>query len=200
VYKYLHRFQDGREFSVAVPRHRQRLPRRSAEAATDGNSFFDDLVESGEMREPASSTDLEAELSLAEKRSFVKEALKRLPEREGCRGVRDIETFHSRSGRHSGLVGSDGPLSDKQRPHENEAVSRTTAEEAVMNCKSFEALIALNAEGDLDPSRAKNVESHLKSCASCQRFVKELEASQAVVKELAAESLDPASFNVVRQR
>jgi len=69
-----------------------------------------------------------------------------------------------------------------------------------MNCKSFEALIALNAEGDLDPSRAKNVESHLKSCASCQRFVKELEASQAMVKELAAESLDPASFGVVRQR
>ena len=69
-----------------------------------------------------------------------------------------------------------------------------------MNCKSFEALIALNAEGDLDPSRAKNVESHLKSCASCQRFVAELKASQALVKDLAEESLDPASFDVVRQR
>lgn len=69
-----------------------------------------------------------------------------------------------------------------------------------MNCNSFEAFIALYAEGDLDSSRAKSVESHLKSCASCQRFLIELEASQAMVKELAAESLDPASFNVVRQR
>jgi len=69
-----------------------------------------------------------------------------------------------------------------------------------MNCNSYEELIALYAEGDLDPSRAKNVESHLKSCASCQRFLSKLAASQAMVKELAAESLDPASFNFVRQR
>ena len=69
-----------------------------------------------------------------------------------------------------------------------------------MNCNSFEEWIALYVEGDLDPSRARNVESHLESCASCQRFLKELEASQAIVKELAAESLDPASFNVVRKR
>jgi Putative zinc-finger len=69
-----------------------------------------------------------------------------------------------------------------------------------MNCNSFEEWIALYAEGDLDSSRARTVESHLKSCASCQRFLIELEASQSMVKELAAESLDPASFNVVRQR
>jgi hypothetical protein len=69
-----------------------------------------------------------------------------------------------------------------------------------MNCNSFEEWIALYVEGDLDPSRVRNVESHLESCVSCQRFLKELEASQAIVKELAAESLDPASFNVVRKR
>ena len=69
-----------------------------------------------------------------------------------------------------------------------------------MNCNSFEALIALYADGDLDSSRAKRVESHLQSCASCLRFLIELEASQAMVKELAAESLDPSSFNVVRER
>jgi len=69
-----------------------------------------------------------------------------------------------------------------------------------MNCNSFEEWIALYVEGDLDPSQARNVESHLESCASCQRFLKELEASQAIVKELAAESVDPASFNVVRKR
>ena len=69
-----------------------------------------------------------------------------------------------------------------------------------MNCNSFEEWIALYVGGDLDAPQARNVESHLKSCTSCQRFLKELKASQGIVKELAAESLDPASFNVVRQR
>jgi len=69
-----------------------------------------------------------------------------------------------------------------------------------MNCKSFEEWIALYVEGDLDPARARSVESHLESCTSCQRFAKELEASQAIVKELAVESLDRASFDVVRKR
>jgi hypothetical protein len=69
-----------------------------------------------------------------------------------------------------------------------------------MNCNSFEELIALHIEGDLDSSRAGSVELHLKSCASCRRFLAELKASQALVKDLAEESLDAASFNVVRQR
>jgi putative zinc finger protein len=69
-----------------------------------------------------------------------------------------------------------------------------------MNCKSFEGWIALYVEGDLDPARARNVESHLESCVSCRHFLNVLEASQAIVKELAAESLDPSSFDVVRQR
>ena len=69
-----------------------------------------------------------------------------------------------------------------------------------MNCNSFEELIALHAEGDLESSQAISVELHLKSCTSCQRFLAELKASQALVKDLAEESLDPASFNVVRQR
>jgi hypothetical protein len=69
-----------------------------------------------------------------------------------------------------------------------------------MNCNSFEELIALHAEGDLESSQAISVELHLKSCASCQRFLAELKASQTLVKELAEESLDTASFNVVRQR
>jgi hypothetical protein len=69
-----------------------------------------------------------------------------------------------------------------------------------MNCKSFEEWIALYVEGDLDLSRRRKVESHLESCVSCKRFLKGLEASQAIVKELAAESLDQASFNLVRER
>ena len=69
-----------------------------------------------------------------------------------------------------------------------------------MNCNSFEEWIALYVEGDLDPARATHVESHLKVCASCQSLLSRLEGSQAMVKDLAAESLDPASFNVVRER
>lgn len=69
-----------------------------------------------------------------------------------------------------------------------------------MSCNSLEESIALYVEGDLDLSRTKSVELHLRTCASCQRFLKELKASQSTVKELAAESLDPASFNVVRKR
>ena len=41
-----------------------------------------------------------------------------------------------------------------------------------MTCNSFEEWIALYVEGDLDPSRVRNVELHLKSCASGQRFLK----------------------------
>jgi len=98
LHKYLHRFQDGREFppwlyrvTVNVCRDAQRKRQRTATLSLDG------LRESGEMPEPASSTDLEAELSLAEKRSFVAEALKRLPEKERAAVVlRDIEGLSTR--------------------------------------------------------------------------------------------------------
>src|SRR5262245_21751564 len=69
-----------------------------------------------------------------------------------------------------------------------------------MSCKTFEELIALYVEGDLDSSRARDVEGHLKSCLSCQMLLAGLEASQAMVREMPAESPDPASLNVVRQR
>ena len=58
---------------------------------------LDDLVESGEIHEPASATDIEAEFGLAEKRRFVAEALKRLPEKERAAVVlRDIEGLSTR--------------------------------------------------------------------------------------------------------
>jgi len=69
-----------------------------------------------------------------------------------------------------------------------------------MSCNSFQEWIALYVEGDLDPSRARNVELHLSSCTSCQHFLSKVKGSQAMVKGLAAESLDPATFKVVRQR
>ena len=64
-----------------------------------------DLVESGEMHEPTSATDLEAELTLTEKRGFVAEALKRLPEKERAAIVlRDIEGLSTREV--AGILGS----------------------------------------------------------------------------------------------
>ncbi len=45
-----------------------------------------------------------------------------------------------------------------------------------MNCNSFEELIALHVEGDLESSQAISVELHLKSCTSCQRFLAELKS------------------------
>lgn len=106
LYKYLHRFQDGREFppwlyrvTVNVCRDVQRRRQRTATLS------LDDLVENGEIREPASTTDLEAEFSLAEKRRFVAEALKRLPEKERAAVVlRDIEGLSTREV--AGILGS----------------------------------------------------------------------------------------------
>lgn len=106
LYKYLHRFQDGREFppwlyrvTVNVCRDVQRRRQRTATLS------LDDLVENGQMREPASTTDLEAEFSLAEKRRFVAEALKRLPEKERAAVVlRDIEGLSTREV--AGILGS----------------------------------------------------------------------------------------------
>jgi len=106
LYKYLHRFQDGREFppwlyrvTVNVCHDAQRRRQRSSTLS------LDDLVGSGEMREPAGATDLEAEFGLAEKRGFVAEALKRLPEKERAAVVlRDIEGLSTREV--AGILGS----------------------------------------------------------------------------------------------
>jgi RNA polymerase sigma-70 factor, ECF subfamily len=106
LYKYLHRFEDGREFppwlyrvTVNVCRDVQRRRRRTATLS------LDDLVESGDIHEPASATDLEAEFGLAEKRRFVAEALKRLPEKERAAVVlRDIEGLSTREV--AGILGS----------------------------------------------------------------------------------------------
>jgi RNA polymerase sigma-70 factor (ECF subfamily) len=98
LYKYLNRFQDGRQFppwlyriTVNVCRDLQRKRQKTTMLS------FDDLHETGEVIELASTTDLEAEFSLAEKRSLVKEALRRLPEKERAAVVlRDIEGLSTR--------------------------------------------------------------------------------------------------------
>jgi len=106
LYKYLNRFQDGRQFppwlyriTVNVCRDLQRRRQKTTMLS------FEDLRETGEAIEPASATDLEAEFSLAEKRSFVKEALRRLPAKERAAVVlRDIEGLSTREV--AGILGS----------------------------------------------------------------------------------------------
>lgn len=69
-----------------------------------------------------------------------------------------------------------------------------------MNCNAYQFLIALHIEADLPPSQVQEVEAHLRQCPTCQKFQRELQASQNMVRDLAHERLDPASFDVVRQR
>ncbi len=106
LFKYLHRFEESRDFppwlyrmTVNACRDIQRKRMRA------GTLSLDELRASGEIPEPASATDLEAELTLTEKRRLVSDALKRLPEKERAAVVlRDIEGLSTREV--AGILGS----------------------------------------------------------------------------------------------
>jgi anti-sigma factor RsiW len=67
-----------------------------------------------------------------------------------------------------------------------------------MNCGAFEPLIALYVEGDLPEQETRRVEEHLAACLGCRELLEDLRASQAVVKQLGSESVDPALLATVR--
>jgi RNA polymerase sigma-70 factor (ECF subfamily) len=98
LYKYLHRFDDGRDFApwlyritVNVCRDAQRKRHRTSALS------LEELCENSEMPEPRSSTDPEAEFSIAEKRQLVSQALLQLPTKERAALVlRDIEGLSTR--------------------------------------------------------------------------------------------------------
>ena len=69
-----------------------------------------------------------------------------------------------------------------------------------MKCNQYETRLALYVEGDLTPSKSRDVEAHLQTCSSCRRFLEALRESQSMVKSLAGETLDASSFNTVAQR
>jgi hypothetical protein len=69
-----------------------------------------------------------------------------------------------------------------------------------MSCPQFEKLIALYVEGDLSPRKAGRVEEHLAACGHCREFAEGLRRSQAALKSLRAEMVDPAVFEGVRRR
>lgn len=56
-----------------------------------------------------------------------------------------------------------------------------------MTCTRYENDLALYVEHDLADAEAAAVEAHLRECATCPSFLAELRASQAQLKDLAAE-------------
>jgi hypothetical protein len=68
-----------------------------------------------------------------------------------------------------------------------------------MSCERFEPLVALHVEGDLPGREAAEVEAHLSACGVCQAFADGLRDSQAALKGLGQEELDPAALAAVRR-
>jgi anti-sigma factor RsiW len=68
-----------------------------------------------------------------------------------------------------------------------------------MSC-SFEALVALHVEGDLDESERQRVESHLRTCAECWDLTEDLRDSQAIFKSLRKDVPNQAMLSAVRAR
>jgi Putative zinc-finger len=69
-----------------------------------------------------------------------------------------------------------------------------------MKCDQYETRLALYVEGDLTPSKTRDVEAHLENCSTCRSFLEALRESQSLIKSLAGETLDASSFNTVAQR
>ena len=67
-----------------------------------------------------------------------------------------------------------------------------------MTCTRYETELALYVERDLSDADAAAVEAHLHECPTCPSFLAELRASQALVKDLAAEEVPPDSLAAVR--
>jgi anti-sigma factor RsiW len=67
-----------------------------------------------------------------------------------------------------------------------------------MTCTRFETDLALYVERDLSEAEAAAVEAHLRECPRCPSFLAELRASQALVKDLAAEEISTEAVAAVR--
>jgi anti-sigma factor RsiW len=69
-----------------------------------------------------------------------------------------------------------------------------------MTCTRHEKDLALYVEHDLADADAAAVEAHLGACPECRSFLTALRASQAWVKDLAAEEIDSDALAVMRVR
>jgi hypothetical protein len=69
-----------------------------------------------------------------------------------------------------------------------------------MTCRDRASDLALYVGGDLPDESLEELERHLRKCAACRVFLAELEASQAAVKDLAAEPVPEEARAAVRAR
>jgi anti-sigma factor RsiW len=69
-----------------------------------------------------------------------------------------------------------------------------------MTCTRYEKDLALYVERDLPDADVASVEAHLGACPACRSFLASLRASQAWVKDLAAEEIDSDALAVMRVR
>ena len=69
-----------------------------------------------------------------------------------------------------------------------------------MSCSFPPTTLALHVEGDLTASREAATARHVDGCDECQEFIEELRASQALVKSIRWERVDPADCARMRRR
>ena len=69
-----------------------------------------------------------------------------------------------------------------------------------MRCQGRTRDLTLYVGGDLPDDRLGELEPHLQECAACRVFLAELEASQAVMKDLAAEPVPEEMRAALRAR
>ena len=142
-----------------------------------------------------------AQLRTEEQKRFLYEALAGLAEKERTAIVlRDIEGLTTAEV--AEILGSAEATVRSQI-----SVARLKMRKAIARMKggrdvllSFEALVALHVEGDLDESERQRVESHLRTCAECWDLAEDLRESQAIFKSIRQDVPNKAMLSAVRAR
>jgi hypothetical protein len=69
-----------------------------------------------------------------------------------------------------------------------------------MNCKSYEALIALYVGGDLPAQKTREIEAHLTACLECHDLAGQLKRDLGTLNEMSDEPLDEAVLQGIRKQ
>ena len=190
----------ARARALAVPGRRQRLsgrgaPRgRGAAGRARGRGRPGQSVGWRARAEDAVARD--------EQRRLVQAALLTLPAREREAIVlRDIEGLSHGGGRADPrLVRGDGPVAGLDGAAEDQALRRSSREEHADDVHAIrEGPGPLRRARPVDADVAA-VEAHLGACPTCRSFLAALRASQAWVKDLAAEEIDAEALAAMRVR
>src|SRR6185503_7234316 len=120
------------------------------------------------------------------------------PRARGDRAARHRRAAHGRGRAGARIVRRDRPVAGLDRAAQDQTLRRSPGGNATMTCTRYETELALYVERDLSDADAAAVEAHLHECPTCPSFLAELRASQALVKDLAAEEVSPDSLAAVR--